>query len=213
MGNLHFAAMHTVVGWLLDLLRAAGSLAGIAALLAAGAIGHAEWARRRNSAEASAQGVQFNVNRRGILTRNGKLTPTQQYTVSVLAVGPGTKYDVYTRVWGMPENWLESSDCAARFTNESAALTQHLDIREGSAHEVWAGISYQTPYANGIRTKYVRVNLETLELQIWEWGRFGALRKWWQRQRTIRIFGGGKRAPIGRWKQASSGIIEKWHQP
>lgn len=158
---------------------------------------------------ADVQGLLFNAGRSGIVTRDGTNPLRREYEPSVRASGPGTRYDVRTHLWVddlVELKWTGEQKAADRFDNTSEPLSSKIEIDADQAERVWFGIAHNESLVSwvrgriNVRSQFIRFNLGTGEIQVWQWSRFTELRKWWQRQQRFTFWGGGTPNPLGQWK-------------
>ncbi|MFD6065446.1 hypothetical protein [Rhodococcus wratislaviensis] len=145
------------------------------------------WEHRHSSMSAM-QELQFRAGATGIAIQRDQDRDRQEYSPSVFAMGPGTRYDVRTYLW--VEDLVEHKrkdlqQTTNRFDNTSAPLSSTIEIYLDDAEKVWFGIGFNEPrlaspsFAVHMRSQFVRSNLGRYEVQVWQWYRFSAVRKWW----------------------------------
>ncbi len=179
------------------------------------------WEHRQSRMDAM-QGLLFRDGASGSVIREGDDRDRRSYSPSVIASGPGTRYDVRTYLWVddlLEYKWKDLQQTADRLDNTSEALTSTIEVYLDDADRVWFGIGFNEPrlasptFATHIRSQFVRSNIARNEVQVWQWYRFSEARKWWQRQTWFTFWGGGSPRPLGRWKPVSTDTTRRQQFP
>lgn len=205
----------------------------ITTLVAAAALAVALTALLRDSREhrkslaQQQQGLEFEVFPRPHAVRVGDGPMVKDYEMSLEAAGPGTRYDVQTRLWVdnlIEPKWRDKSQSLARFDNTSAPITVVVQMPTDVAERVWFGISFVDTSLRGpfgrrqVLSNYVRTNVgnrreDERRVQVWHWHRCRRLRAWWQGQSRTALCGGGLPRPLGKWKDVPLRPLRDEHFP
>lgn len=199
--------------WTLILQSAIGSFGGVGTV----AILYEEWARRRREALEGTQGLRFGRDAGWRQEHTvGELNAWSSTSVSVSSAGPGVRHDLAAVVWIEGRNPNGKDLGKYRFTNESEEIDFVVRVPhpvDEKRPQVKFGLSWIVVHGSALRNEYVRVDLDSGEIEEWKWGRFYFTRKWWNEEKRFRLPWSGQKRPLGRWHTVATSSDFEWQGP
>ena len=186
------------------------SAAPVSVLIAVFTFVYNEKVRRQKERESSIKGIMFEPIggwAQLVLSKNEVIDKT---IVTISAYGPGKRDDPACLLW-INNQWVQAQSAQIDHlsgTSEPLVISIRAKRTDPRTRDlIHVGLTWTVPFGNGFRQEYVRINVNELIIEEWQWKKLYTLRSWLAKHRKRK----GK--PMGKWKPRQSKPLPDWIGP